>query len=44
MLNRWLFRYMIMVVEVRSGPPLPLVRICGTSNICRPPIMEVIIT
>ena len=35
---------MIMVVEVRSGPPLPLVKICGTSNICRPPIMEVIIT
>ena len=23
---------------------LPLVRICGTSSICRPPIMEVIIT
>ena len=34
----------VSVVEVRSGPPLPLVKICGTSNICRPPIMEVIMT
>ena len=28
----------------RIGSPVPFVKICGTSNICKPPISEVIIT
>ena len=32
----------VSVLVVRSGVPCPFVKICGTSNICRPPIIEVI--
>ena len=32
---------MIMVMEFRFGLPIPAVNICGTSNICKPPIIEV---
>ena len=35
---------MIIVVAQRSGLPLPFVRIWGTSNICSPPIIEVMTT
>lgn len=33
---------MISVMVERIGSPVPLVRICGTSNNCKPPIKEVI--
>ena len=34
----------IIVVAQRAGVPLPLVRIWGTSNICRPPMSDVMST
>ena len=30
-----------IAMEERTGSPLPLVKICGTSNICRPPMRDV---
>ena len=44
LLNKCLFKYMISVIDERIGSPVPFVKICGTSNICKPPISDVIIT
>ena len=35
---------MISVMVERIGSPVPLVKICGTSNNCKPPIRDVITT